>query len=177
VREHQRAALGLQLLDDLGDPAGAVVVGVQHPQVRGGAAQLVGGAGDGGLAGARFALQDQPLAVLEVPVHGLAALRPAQAGADRGGQHDRRGQGADWVRGTRSGAASWTCSTPPAAPRSAQLARPCTRATAPLGRSTSWSRLVDLSASMAPATSAEWSAGSISSRARSFIITRSGLTR
>ena len=75
-----------------------------------------------------------------------------------------------------SGAASCTCSTPPAVPRSTQLGRTCTRATTPEGRSSSSTRRSEFIASMAPVMSVAWSAGSISSRARSLLMTRSGLT-
>ena len=118
VGEHQRAGVaGLQLLDHLGDPVRAVVGGVQHPEVPGRGAGLVGGPGQGGLAGARLALQDQPLPGLEVPVDRLAALGPQQPGADRGGQ---RGGAAGW----RSAAGRWRRG-PPAARAARRRPRSC----------------------------------------------------
>ena len=99
VGEHEGAAPGGELLGDVGDPAGPVVLGVEDPQVRRRGAELVGGARDRGLAGARLALQHEPLAAVEVPVDGLATLRPQQAAADRGGQRgDRRRAGGPRLR-------------------------------------------------------------------------------
>ncbi len=96
--------------------------------------------------------------------------RPRRAARVTGGGAEGRGLRAI------SGAASCTCRTPPAVPRSTQLGRTCTRATTPEGRSSSSTRRSELIASIAPAINVPWSAGSISSRARSLLITRSGLT-
>src|SRR4051794_30718956 len=82
VGQDERASTGLQLLDHLRDPARTVVISVQGAQVRRWGAALVYGAGERHLPGAWLALEDQPLACLEVSVDDLTALLPEGAGTN-----------------------------------------------------------------------------------------------
>ena len=117
---------------------------------------------------ARLALQHQPLAAAEVPVDGLAALRPEQAcrptagsvGDAAPGGTDRRT--ADPGRGQLH--AEHAAGGAPVDP-----ARPALHAGDSAAGQVEQQQPAapELSASVAPAMSAAWSAGSISSRARS----------